>query len=592
MAGYLSKIVTFACLSIMTTGMRFPNTTLVFIASATAAQNGSSLLLKDDPSLKESVNVEVTNMPVGDMLIGLSQKSKVDFSADSPIRNQRVTLHLDKQPLHHIMGRLAGLLCHSPLSPRGYHWEKLKRGDAARPGYRLWRDSKSLREEQDALDYPRRKAAQLLRDFRNLSRMSAEQRKAYRGDLHPDYLTQEDLQPFRDALSGLSDTDVETLIAEGSVPLDTVRFADRIAAYNQTWHDQELLHRERAISSGAQDPYPNGVPDRPPTPPAMTYHVDDNDGQRPERSTLYGLFLEGAKVLDLPPGQSGSMHSGFNPYQFAGTPLAESKEQTGPILDLTPLLTGVEVTPEQRGDIGFTLQALAKAAKINVYEEAFYMTVQNGARSKGLQRLKGTLPQLLNVICKEWGYQVKKAGDDYVMWSNTWAQDRTRDIPEPLLAKWRTRGEKQAGYTLDDRIEMASLLNWPQICLTLRMAIEKTGPWYTKREADVLRFIGRFSPAERTMLEQEGLPFAAMDAWHQQALAGELLNGPQGARNLSAVQVERSHLNLTNSKDSVPYGYKPLDNGAFLQIKTESGASLWHYALAATAVKVGTQKSR
>ena len=203
------------------------------------------------------------------------------------------------------------------------------------------------------------------------------------------------------------------------------------------------------------------------------------------------------------------MHPYLDPYQFANTPLPESKEEIGPIIDLTPLLTGEAITPEQRGDIGFTLQALAKTAKVDVYEEAFFKTAYWGSRSGGLRRLKGTLPQLLNAICIEWGYQFKRAGDDYVLWSNTWAFDRAWDIPEPLLAKWRTRGEKQNGYTLDDRIEMASLLTWPQICLTLSMAIEKTGPWNTKREVEVYRFIGRVHrqtpPKEHDALDARGL---------------------------------------------------------------------------------------
>ena len=222
-----------------------------------------------------------------------------------------------------------------------------------------------------------------------------------------------------------------------------------------------------------------------------------------------------------------------------------------------------------------------------MYEEAFYKTVYWGARSKGLQRLKGTLPQLLNAICQEWGYHVKKAGDDYVLWSKTWAQDRARDIPESLLAQWRKRGERQAGYTLDDRIEMASSLTWPQLRLTLPMAIEKAGPWETKRDADILRFIGRLSPAERRMLENNGLAFTAMDDWHQQTLLGELLSR---TGSLRVEQAKRSYLILTYDKNRASINDTVLAKRCFLEVKSESGSSLWQCALLSTADTIRKQK--
>lgn len=555
-----------------------------------AAQGRSPLLLKDEPSLQAKVTFEATNLPMANALRELSKAYKVDLRAAPTVRDQRVTLHVDKQPLYHIMGRIAGVLSHSPSAPRGYHWEKLETSLSARPGFRLWRDARSLQEEQEELDYPRRKSAELVREFRRLVRMSAEERKGYKGSLPGYFLTHEDLQDYRDALSGMSDADVETLVSEGSVPLDKAAFADQIAAFDRQLQAQNqngiAVLREQAISEGRPDPFPNGALKQTAPPPAIIFEVLDNGGEHPTKSTAFGLRFEGANLAGN--GPSAHTYDVIDPYLFAGSPMLDTKGVDAPVIDLTPLLTAADITPEQRGDLGFTLQTMAKTAKVNLYQEAFYKTVGYGSRSSGLQMLKGTLTQLLNAICKVWGYQVRKVGDDYVLWSTTWAQDRAMDIPESLLANWRARYEKQGGFTLNDRLEMAARLSWAQLFVTLTMAIEESGRWNSQSEAEAYRFLGRFTPDERTAIERGGLTVAAMDIHHQQFIVGRAAGK---LKDLRSEQVGRLNLTLTRDKETRLSEGKSYDR-AWLRLKTEDGATLWQYTLISTTLKPPAQIKR
>ncbi|MBM3459483.1 MAG: hypothetical protein FJX77_13260, partial [Armatimonadetes bacterium] len=107
----------------------------------------------------------------------------------------------------------------------------------------------------------------------------------------------------------------------------------------------------------------------------------------------------------------------FSGWQDAGNPslLGEDLHQQGErILDLRDQLAIPDVTPEQRGDVGFTARALARASGANLYVEQFYkpagLTNRFLGRSRGIPQLRGTLRQLLAAIGSEWDYRVEKVG--------------------------------------------------------------------------------------------------------------------------------------------------------------------------------------
>ena len=471
----------------------------------------------------------------------VSQNQEFDLEAASSIAEQRITLRLENSSIAHLMHRLSQLLSHTAKPPLGCHWEEVKRIGTSRKCWRLWRDKHSEEQEQELLDYPRRKAARLLREFRTVASLTPEQATHYRTDLPSDYITDPDFQPFRTAIKGMTDAQIELLINGNSVPIAPNLLTTQIAAYNVRWRESTLRQRENALASKQPDPYPNGVPNTPPDPPALRFERDDYEQEHPERFALYGLFLDGISVV-----QGGQMHVVFNPLEDDDTPYSETPETKEPIVDLTPILGKKTLSDQERGDIGFTLQALAKTANISVYQEHFYKTAYWGARSSGLKILKGTVPELIRALCKEWGYHAEKVGSDYFFWSKTWAQDRAFDIAEPLIMKWKKRYLVQQGFTLRDRIEMASRLTWAQLRLTLNLQLPESGQWELRRHALALRFLGQLSPNElsRTMAT-EGIMLSSLSVSTQQQFFADLMDATTRRNMLSGnavlLHIEKQH---------------------------------------------------
>lgn len=487
-------------------------------APVKTASPPKSNLLREDPLLQEKVTLEVTDKPLGDFLAELSPKLKVDISAASQVADQRVTLHLTDQPLYLLMNRLPALLSHTLDKPHGYYWEKLDRPATARPAFNLWRDLRSVQDEEYARDYPRREAGVLLRDLRSLSRLTPQERVQYKGD-YP-YTRFPGISPTEDgpegtALRGLTDDQIETLLGGEKIALDPVVFAKEIAAFKQ----RQRTDRDRvyAVAIGAGHP----VPEPPDVPPAISISRMDEDGDYPDQATKYELHLEGVNsygtVLDV-----YDTNQSRNPSREKLS-IPAAAEGVMPVIDLTPLLTGKSVTPEQRKDVGFTLQALAKAAHINLYQEDFFSRGATwGYDSPGLATLKGTLPQLITAICAEWDYHAEKVGDDYVFWSRTWAQDRAADVPDRLIAKWRSRLQKQGALTLSDNAEIAASLSWPQVHSTLNVALPEVGIWDSVRAYKTLRLMGLLSPLERdAAFSANGLALTNLTPWAQQAFAAD-----------------------------------------------------------------------
>ena len=320
-------------------------------------------------------------------------------------------------------------------------------------------------------------------------------------------------QPYREAVKNLSDTQIDALINGESVPLAETQFAAGITRFNTRWKNNLIAQRNHALANGEADPFPNGIPDRPSTTPSIRISANDHEGQWMSQSSWYGIHLDGISLSD-----GGDSYLYVDPMDNGRPPLPITN-QDGPLVDLSPLLKGPTVTDTQRGDVGFTLAALAKTAHITLYQEHFFKTTIYDTRSRGLSLLKGTLPQLVNAICAEWRYQAVKVGSDYFFWSRTGAQDREWDISEPKLERWRQRIARQGKVTLTDRMEMASALSWPQVRLTLSMALPEAGAWDAPVVYRLLRGLSEIGPdAIEAAASSDGLAFAELPISTQQVL--------------------------------------------------------------------------
>lgn len=497
-------------------------------APVKAAVSAKPTLLRDDPLLQKKITLEVTDKPLGDVLKGISAKIPADLRASSSIADQRVTLHSTDQPVYVLMDRLLKLLSHQPEKPHGYFWERSETTAKERPAFILRRDLNSILYEQDQLDYPRREIAKMLRDMRDLSHMTAEDRKKYNGDfpyVHlPDDIKEQpfgkDMMPYAKALGSLTDDQIDALMRGEQVPLDPNLFTEERAALRQQQIDQMKQQQEISKSSNIADPFPNGIPEPPAVTPTISVAAEDDYFQPSAGNYLYGVRLNGiqsSRILLNPfdtfnnPNPNRVARSMFAPHP----PLPPS-----PIVDLTPLLADKSITPAQRDDAGFTLQALAKTAHITIYQEDFLKRSRSGFfGSPGITILKAPLQTIILEICDEWNCQEQKVGNDYYFWSRSWALDRAADIPERLVKKWKKRYQEQGTFTLDDYVEFALALTWPQATVTLGRAVPEAGVG-SLEEYHMLRTLGRLNSAERAAaFSSDGLALAGMSSWEQQAFA-------------------------------------------------------------------------
>ena len=502
-----------------------------------AAPPAESTLLRDDPLLQQKITLEVTDKPLGDVLKDLSPTLKVDLTVSAAIADQRVTLRLTDQPLYLLLNRLPQLLSHNPTHPRGYYWEK-QHPASARPAFNLWRDLRSVQDEDYERGYPRREAAKMLRDMRDAIPLNPQERQKFNSDFPPARYPSGPpgtISPLELALQGLSDAQIEALVDGEKMPLDPMRFAGALADAKKQKRAQWKSDQDLAALNGRPDPYPHGYPEQPISPPflSVTRADEDNNTYDPAqyRTHLEGVE-DGATVIDVYDTNADRDPNRVLP------PAAGPKE---PVFDLTPLLMDKAVTPAQRGDVGFVLQALAKAAHITLYQEDF---IKEGATAKydtpGPTPLKGTLPQLIASICREWNYHAEKFGDGYIFWSRTWVLDRAKDIPDRQIAKWRAKFQKQ-GMTLADLLEIASALTWPQMT-TLSQVLPEGSPM-DRHAYTMSRLLGLLSPAEYDAARSTGgLLLVGLSSEAQQTLADgfrrDLANVPGDQLGRAALKVE------------------------------------------------------
>lgn len=377
----------------------------------------------------------------------------------------------------------------------------------------------------------------MLRDLRNMARMPAPERAKYKGD-YPDQLDDyDDGLPFVKAMRGLTDDQLDALAAGQGLPLDPDVFADEIAAERRQSADIQqslagsLAERKKALAAGQPDPHPGlrlpydglAVPMLRLTP----INEDENIGW----FGVFSLSVEGvshnsALVLD-------AYNTTASPAPYRAPPAPKSvrpQDAQGTVVDLAPLLAAKTTTPAQRADIGFTLQALAQAAHLNIYQEDFLrkslMDSDPDANTPapppaGLKTLKGTASALIAAICAHWDYRWQRVGGDYLFWSRTWAVDRADDIPERLIAPWRRRLKAQGAFTLDDRAGIASALPLHLIRLTLDPALPEAGPW-SPASYHLLRLLGRLPAADREAAQWVGgLALGSASPQAQEAVADD-----------------------------------------------------------------------
>ena len=353
-------------------------------------------LLRDDPLLQTPVTVDAVEQPLGEILAQLTLALKLDLTAEQNVADQRVTLHVAGQPVYVLMGQLLLLLSHNSEHPYGYHWGSLERTAGQRPDYQLWRDMASVAQEQEERDRPRRQLAVKLRDMRRSSQLPPQKVVVQPGNtilLFPD-----PDDPYNKALRDLTDEQLDALAGGEIIYLDPAPSAMTPAMPLQLTSSEQARQDAR---------------------PAIQVIPADED--------FDADFLDKAGQFDLCVGDvaggedlAGKGAEGLDTISTPKDPnpllrFISLSPDTGPKVDLSPYLAAKTVTPQQKGDLGFTLQALAKAARLNVYTESFLRTsIQNSQPHPGLDALRGSVPRLVAQICAVWNYHAEAIPGGYL----------------------------------------------------------------------------------------------------------------------------------------------------------------------------------
>ncbi len=271
------------------------------------------------------VTCESVGRSLTELLARLSRESGRRLMAAPDVGEQRVTGWGRALPLREVMTNLSGLLSHAPDRPVGYRWvhEPVRGADDDR--WVLRRDRISRQVEAQELDYPRARAAAILRLLRSQARTPLALRKAPPADMPAGLLTNSLWALQIRALSSLTNAQFAAVIAGRPAPVDPGLFPAEAAAFAR--------RRVELLEPG----------DRPFRPVLRLRWLDEDDASSRQAGSFILEFDTDIQSF----GVGWNQYAQRNPPDYSWLP--------DTAIDLRPFLDAPHVTREQRGDVGFTL---------------------------------------------------------------------------------------------------------------------------------------------------------------------------------------------------------------------------------------------
>lgn len=212
--------------------------------------------------------------------------------------------------------------------------------------------------------------------------------------------------------------------------------------------------------------------------------------------------------------------------------------------------------------MGFSLQCLARAANLTLFQEHFYQPGRSGGLARGIAVMSGSLREVVRSICLTWNYRFIRSGNVYYFWSYNWALSRHADLPEPEIEAWRETLRRQGEFTLEDRIRMAARYSQPQLSSTVRVALRQAGRWGRKITL-ALRLLAAAPPWLRSSLEREpGVPVELLQEGELGARLREWLTPPDSDDG-GPPDVQGGHLAI------VQRAFGPAEVRRFLAVRVE-----------------------
>ena len=218
--------------------------------------------MQTDAGLLELVTLEAKGRPLGVVLSALSKNSGIDIEATRDIREYRVAIFANKQPLWKIMARLQHLFGHGKLPNKGYEWTRVVEGKKP-PRYLLQRNALGRAEEAAQLDYPRTTAQRWLKDTRDYVRLDPKDRKKFVTDCPALQYSAARSLPFADdtdqlveqVIGVLNDTQLEALAHTGYI--DVPQFT--LSPTSVDWLRQQVPSGSGVVAGTDETIPPSGV---------------------------------------------------------------------------------------------------------------------------------------------------------------------------------------------------------------------------------------------------------------------------------------------------------------------------------------------
>ena len=408
-----------------------------------------SAWMQTDAGLQAPITLEAKGRPLAVVLSALSKNSGIDIDATRDIREYRVAIYANEQPLWKIMARLQDLFGHGKLPNKGYEWTRIAEGKKP-PRYLLQRNALGRAEEAAQLDYPRTTAMRWLKHTRDYVRRDPKDRQKFVSDCPPlNYCAARSL-PFANdtnllsiqVLGSLSDAQLEAIIQKGEVDVPQYMLTDT----SIDWLRQQFPPGRGALPGTDTTILPSGA--------SLT--IKEGGAQ----DSLQGIFHVSLVFKTGYPG--------FCPYDYAIDTLEtlvipeeqdSIKPDQGPGVKID--LIAHETVPIGKSptmSLPVALSLLSREAKITIYAETFLKSRHM------LRNTQGKPEYLLSRICGEFGYRWYKVGGDYVVYDKMWAQDRESDISQPLLNRWTLALQKKKGvFDPSDFTDIAHNLSDKQI---------------------------------------------------------------------------------------------------------------------------------
>ena len=342
-------------------------------------------------------------------------------------------------------------------------------------------------EEEENADLPTQTLMKWLRAAREYVRLAPDKRRAFKTDFpFLDYharkgetMDDEASGPVSDAIGTLTDDDIRTLARTG-----------RVAVSNFTLSP---LQTEQIIHAAQPAGFYNPQSKESLAGPCLRFEK----GQEPGHYFLFLAFTSGP-VDRLPAAFNFDTLDNGGEFDWTREMLArmQREERAAPVelIDAKKRVTG-------------KFPVMSLAAALDLWSRATGRAVLGEIflRDKAALPITSDKPEtLLTRICLLFGWDWRKVGSDYLVYSKSWAADRAADIPDALLDRWQAAIDKAMQTPLDTLLEMSQLRD-AQIG-TLQEYVYITA-LRRKQNLPALRVLNTLNKAERerALTAKEGL---------------------------------------------------------------------------------------